>query len=145
MADETRHRTNRIARFGLPGPLRDRLVAAILRAEKTATTSLLAEWEAENDPLPEVGDRLTVVDSEERPVGVIELTDVGVIRLDQIDLDDARAEGEGFQSVAEWRREHERFWRERVIPRLPAPLAVPIGDDTKIVVERFKLLRRSEP
>jgi uncharacterized protein YhfF len=135
----------RIARFGLPGPLRERLVAAVVSGRKTATSSLLAEWDAENDALPEVGDRLTVVASDERPVGEIEITAVEVIRLGDADLGLARAEGEGFESVAEWRREHERFWRERVIPRLPAPLAAPPTDDTRIVVERFKLLRRSEP
>jgi uncharacterized protein YhfF len=135
----------RIARFGLPGPLRERLVAAVVSGRKTATSSLLAEWDAENDALPEVGDRLTVVDSDERPVGEIELTAVEEIRLGDADLELARAEGEGFETVDEWRREHERFWRERVIPRLPAPLATPLTDDTRIVVERFKLLRRSEP
>jgi uncharacterized protein YhfF len=135
----------RIARLGLPGPLRERLVAVVLNGRKTATSSLLAEWDAENDALPEVGDRLTVVDSDERPVGTIELTAVEVIRLGDADLTLAHAEGEGFETVDQWRREHERFWRERVIPRLPAPLAAPLSDDTRIVVERFRLLQRSEP
>ena len=32
-----------VAEFGFPGPLRDALVAAILRGEKTSTTGLLEE------------------------------------------------------------------------------------------------------
>jgi uncharacterized protein YhfF len=130
----------RLARFALPGPLRDRLVDAVLRGEKTATSSLLAEWDADNAPLPTIGDRLTVVDSDDRPVAVIEVTAVDVIRLGDVRIDIARSEGEGFSSVGEWRRAHEKFWRERVLPRLPAPLAKPLGDDTKIVVERFQLV-----
>jgi uncharacterized protein YhfF len=132
---------DRICRFGTPGPLRDRLVEAVLRGEKTATTSLLAEWEADRERVPRPGERQTVIDSDERPVAVIELTAADVIRLGDADLSLARDEGEGFKTVAEWRREHERFWRERVIPRLPAPLAVPLTDDTQIVVERFRLVK----
>ena len=124
----------------MPGPLRDRLVDAVRRGEKTATTSLLAEWEVDRAPLPEVDDRQTVIDSDDRPVAVIEVTAVDVIRLCDADLSLARDEGEGFNTVAEWRREHERFWREQVIPRFPAPLAGSPTDDTRIVVERFRLV-----
>jgi uncharacterized protein YhfF len=98
------------------------------------------EWEADRERVPEVGERQTVIDSDERPVAVIELTAADVIRLGDADLSLARDEGVGFKSVAEWRREHERFWRERVIPRLPAPLAASLTDDTPIVVERFRLV-----
>ena len=47
--------------FAFPGPLRDRLVAAILSGAKTATTGLVLEYERENEPLPEVGQLLAVV------------------------------------------------------------------------------------
>ena len=128
------------ARFGPPGPTRDRLVAAVLRGEKTATTSMLADWELEDEPLPSAGDRLDVIDSDEKRVAVIELLSVDVIRLGDADITLARDEGEGFNTVSEWRREHERFWRELVIPRLSGPLAVEVTDETPIVVERFRLV-----
>jgi uncharacterized protein YhfF len=112
----------------------------VLRGEKTATSSLLAEWDADNASLPEVGDRLTVIDSDDRPVSEIEIIAVDVMRLGDVDLELARAEGEGFASVDEWRDAHERFWRERVLPRLPAPLARSLDDDAEIVVERFRLV-----
>jgi uncharacterized protein YhfF len=117
--------------------LRDRIVDAVLRGEKTATSSLLAEWEADRETLPAVGDRLRVIDSEERAVAVIELVSVDVIRLGDADASLAGDEGEGFESVAEWREEHERFWSEQVLPELPDPTA--LTDETRIVVERFRL------
>lgn len=40
-----------IAEFGFPGPLRDKLVAAILAGIKTTTTALAAEYEREGEPL----------------------------------------------------------------------------------------------
>src|SRR5437764_98420 len=98
-----------VAHFAFPGSLRDRLVAAILSGEKTATSSLLIEYEEPGEDFPEVGGRSVVVDSAERPVCVIETTEVRVLRLDGVDEQFARDEGEGFESVAEWRAAHERF------------------------------------
>lgn len=119
----------RIAEFGAPGPLRDRLVAAVLRGEKTATSSLLAEWAEEGEPLPDPGELQTVVDSEGRAVGVIEVLAVDVVRLGDCDLQLALDEGEGFRSVAEWREAHEEFWAPR-----------DVDEDTSVVVERFRIV-----
>jgi uncharacterized protein YhfF len=126
-----------VCQFAFPGPLRDRLVAAVLRGEKTATSALLVEWEVEGAPLPAPGLLQSVIDSDGQPVAVIELTSVEVIRLGDADLQLALDEGEGFESVAQWRSEHERFWLEEVLPTLP--VAVSLSDDTRIVVERFRL------
>jgi uncharacterized protein YhfF len=57
-----------------------------------------------------------------------------------VDLGLAREEGEGFESVAEWRQAHERFWAEELIPRLPESMAGPLSDDAKVVVVRFRLV-----
>src|SRR5439155_16515640 len=56
----------RIAEFAFPGPLRDGLVAAILRGDKTATAGLAAEYEEDGEPVPEPGELQVVVDSEGR-------------------------------------------------------------------------------
>ena len=44
--------------------LREQLVAAVLRGEKTATAGLLVDYEQDGEPLPEVGERLALVDNE---------------------------------------------------------------------------------
>jgi uncharacterized protein YhfF len=129
-------------RFAFPGPARDRLVAAVLEGRKTATSSLLAEWLLDDQELPAVGDRREVLDSNDKPVAVIETTAVDVIRLGDADLALAHEEGEGFKSVAEWRAAHESFWAEDVIPRLPAHLAGPLNDGAKVVVVRFRVVSR---
>jgi len=126
-------------RFAIPGPERDRLVDAVLKGEKTATSSLLAEWLLDDQELPAVGDRRKVLDSDDNPVAVIETTAVDVIRLGDVDLALAHDEGEGFESVADWRRAHERFWTKEVMPRLPSSMAGPLIDDAKVVVVRFRL------
>jgi uncharacterized protein YhfF len=133
-----------VVEFAFPGELRDRLVAAVLAGEKTATTGLLVEWELDGEPIPQAGERFLVVDSSESPVAIIELEDVRVLRLADVDIAVAQDEGEGFNTVAEWRRDHEAFWNsyaDELRTRLDDP-AWRLVDDTPVVVERFRLINR---
>ena len=131
------------AEFGFPGtPLREQLVAAVLRGDKTATAGLLVDYERDGDPLPEVGERYAVVDNEGRDVAVIEVTEVRVLPIGDTDEQFARDEGEGFESVAEWREAHDRFWRSYA-GEIRDYLGDPdwdVTDDTLYVAERFRLV-----
>ena len=106
--------------------LRRKLVGAVLRGEKTATAGLYGE-----DPLAEAGSRWLLLDFDDEPVAIVETTEARVVRAGDVDLAFARDEGEGFESVAEWREAHERFWSHREIT-----------DDTLVVAERFRLVER---
>jgi len=130
------------AEFAFPGPLRDELVASILAGTKTATAALLAEYEREGERLPEVGDLAVVVDSENRPVAVIETTEVRVIPAGDVDLQLAIDEGEGFESVADWRAAHERFWHGAEMRAALGDPPIEVTDDTLVVAERFRLVER---
>ncbi|MEV5596412.1 ASCH domain-containing protein [Streptomyces sp. NPDC052496] len=128
--------------FAFPGPLRDRLVAAVLSGAKTTTTGLLADYEHEGDPLPRAGERYQVPDSDGRPVAVIEVTEVRVLRLADVDLRHAVDEGEGNETVADWRADHESYWHG---PEMRAALGDPdfrVDDDTQVVAERFRVVER---
>ena len=130
------------AEFGFPGSLRDRLVAAILRGEKTSTTGLYEEYRREGTPLEVVGQQELVVDSEGRGVAVIETTEVAVKRLGEVDLRFAIDEGEGFRTLEEWRAAHLSFFTS---PELVAALGDPpveVDDDTLVVCTRFRLVER---
>jgi uncharacterized protein YhfF len=105
-------RRMRKAEFGSPGTtLREQLVSAVLRGEKTATAGLLVDYERDGESLPELGECQAVVDNDGRDVAVIEITEVRVLRIGDADLSFARDEGEGFESVADWRAAHDRYWR----------------------------------
>lgn len=112
--------------------LRRTLVAAVLRGEKTATASLRAQYQPLTDePLPVPGDESLLQGYDDEPLGVVRTTDVRVVRAGDVDLQFARDEGEGFETVAEWRDVHERVWAEQAIT-----------DDTLIVCQRFTLIER---
>ncbi len=128
--------------LAFPGPLRDRLVAAVLSGAKTATTGLLAAYEAEGEALPEVGDRAALLDSRGRRVAVVETTAVRVLPLRDIDVRHAVDEGEGHESVAEWREGHEAFWHGAAVREILGDPGFTVDDDTPVVAERFRVVER---
>ncbi|MFE0174431.1 ASCH domain-containing protein [Streptomyces sp. NPDC059002] len=128
------------AEFAFPGPLRDQLVAAVLDGSKTSTTGLVVDYELAGDPLPAVGDRSVVVDSDDRPVGVIEVTGVRVVPLADVDLAHAVDEGEGCTTVAQWRAGHERFWHGDEMRAALGDPGFTVNDATALVLWRFRLV-----
>ncbi len=112
--------------------LRRKLVEAVLRGAKTATAGLRADFAPHtSEPLPQAGDRCVLLDFDDQAVALVETTELRVLRAADVDLAFAIDEGEGFETVADWRRAHEAFWKEQEI-----------GDDTLIVAERFKVVER---
>ena len=105
--------------------LRRQLVQAVLAGEKTATAGL-----ADEEETARAGDRFALYDEQDRVVGVVEVTEARVVPASEIDLKFARDEGEGFESVEDWRVAHERFF-ERAIP-----------DDTLVEAIRFRVVER---
>jgi uncharacterized protein YhfF len=132
------------AQFGFPGPLRDRLVAAILRGEKTSTTGLYEELVRTGEALIKVGERTLVVDSDENGVAVIETTSVEVCRFGDVDLDFAIAEGEGFETVEQWREAHVRFFESPELAAIVGDPPIVVDDDTLVVCERFRVVELLE-
>jgi uncharacterized protein YhfF len=130
-----------VAEFGFPGPLRDRLVAAILAAEKTSTTGLLEEYRREGEPVEEVGRRELVIDSDGRGVAVVETVEVEIKRMGDVDLQFAIDEGEGFTSVADWYAAHVRFFTSAAMTVLLGDPPVVIDDNTLVVCSRFRVVQ----
>jgi uncharacterized protein YhfF len=130
--------------FGDPGPLRDELTAAALSGAKTTTASLLADFEIEGEVLPEVGQRDILIDSAGQPVAVVETITCRISRLADVDDQHAIDEGEGYADAAEFRVSHEEYWNsylDDVRTKLGDPHFA-IGDDTPIVLERFRIFER---
>jgi len=141
MVDFSLGMERRICEFGFPGPLRDQLVDAGLSGVKTATSSLLADWQRDGEQPPAAGELQTVIDSAGTPVVIIEILGSEVVALGAVDDRVARAEGESYQTAAGWRSAHERFWREEVFRDWEGEVPV-LDDSTLVVVEWFRLRER---
>jgi len=130
--------------FGDPGPLRDELTALALSGAKTTTASLLADFEMEGEELPKEGQRDVLVDSAGRPIAVVETISCRVCRLADVDDQHAIDEGEGYSDATEFRVAHESYWNS-YIDQVRAHLGDPtfaLGDDTPVVLERFRIVER---
>jgi uncharacterized protein YhfF len=103
-------------------------VEAVLAGDKTATAGLHGVFE--DDPTPDPGDRFVLEDAQGARRAIVEVTEVRVIPAAEIDLQFARDEGEGFESVQDWHEAHERFFERTIEP------------DTLIDAIRFGIVER---
>ncbi len=100
---------------------------------KTATASLLWEYEADDEELPEPGDHSIITDWDGRPLCIIETTAVEIVPFNQVDAAHAAAEGDEDPSLPRWREVHWRAFSRTCerIGREPA-------EDMPVVCERFR-------
>ncbi len=104
-------------RWGEGAAMADELGGLIAKGTKTATCSALAEWEADGDALPQVGDLTMVLSGTGEPLCIIEIAEVRLQRFNQVDADFAWEEGEGDRSLEHWREVH-RFFFSRSLARI---------------------------
>ncbi|QYJ04989.1 ASCH domain-containing protein [Nocardioides panacisoli] len=123
--------------FGATPEHADELLALVLEGTKTATASALWDYEAEDEPLPEVGTLGIVLDSAGRPQALLVTTEVTVVPFDEVDEEHARLEGEGDRSLAYWRQVHEEFFTDH------ATHGHGFRSDMPVVLERFEVLHRA--
>lgn len=117
--------------FGNTPEMADALGGFVAGRVKTATTSALEAYEP-GEPLPHVGELSVVLDGSEKPLCVVETTEVRVLPFADVDAAFAFDEGEGDRSLAYWRRAHRRFFSET----LPGPF----DEKMQVVCERFRLV-----
>ena len=122
----------RTVEFGNPGGSRDRLISLIIDGNKRATAGTL-EWDyvAENEPIESVGEKLAVLDNENRHIATIQATRVEVKRFADVPTEFALAEAEGDLSGDDFRASHFAFWSK---------LGLDIKDETEIVLVYFDLI-----
>ncbi|CAG0966544.1 hypothetical protein ANAEL_00940 [Anaerolineales bacterium] len=133
-ADSPYHQKIYVAEgFGDGAALADELGGLIAGGIKTGTCSSLWEWQAEGNPIPEVGLVTIVLDGKGQPICIIETTEVTV--HNEVDADFARAEGEGDLSLAYWQKAHKTFF-SRTLPKIGKEFS----EHMPLVCERFKLI-----
>lgn len=95
---------------------------------KRATTSRVADYGPDGEPMPKVGDHSVVLDGEGLPICIIRTTAVEICPFGEVDEAFAWDEGEGDRTLADWRRGHEWYF---------ATIGDPVTDATPVVLERF--------
>ena len=90
----------------------DTLARLVVTGRKTATASVYALYELENEPLPAIGAHSVVLNARGEAVCIIQTTRVRVMPFDQVSPAHAYKEGEGDRSLAYWRASHKAFFND---------------------------------
>ncbi|MEM7126386.1 MAG: ASCH domain-containing protein [Chloroflexota bacterium] len=121
--------------FGDSPEMTEQLASLILEGTKTATCSALWDYEADDEPLPLVGEKCILLDGKDAPVCIIEITEVEIRPFNQVDARFASDEGEGDRSLGFWRRVHWDFFS-----RTLAQIGQEPAEDMPLVCERFRVI-----
>jgi uncharacterized protein YhfF len=121
--------------FGSGPKMADELSALVVQGIKTATTSVVWEYEAEGEALPQVGELSIILDGKGDPICIIETTEIKVKPFNQVDAQFAYDEGEGDRSFAYWRDVHWGIYQRELakISKAPHP-------EMEVVCERFRVV-----
>ena len=121
----------RSVEFGTPGPMRNRLNDLIINGNKRATAGLLKEdYIDEGEEIEFVGERLAILDNDEKQIGIIKVTRVEVLEFKDVPTEFALAEAEGDLSGDDFRQSHSKFWNS---------VEVDVKPETKVVTVYFDL------
>ncbi len=97
--------------FGYGKQVGDALAELVKSGKKTATTSALELYEADESQ-PKVGDYNIILNGSGSPVCITQTERVEIINFDEVTADHAYREGEGDQSLAYWRKVHQQFFEK---------------------------------
>ena len=121
----------RSVEFGTPGPMRNRLNDLIINGNKRATAGLLKEdYIDEGEEIEYVGERLAILDNDQKQIGVIKVTRVEVLEFKDVPTEFALAEAEGDLSGDDFRQSHSKFWNS---------VRIEVKPETKVVTVYFDL------
>lgn len=111
----------------------------VLNNIKMATSPSLWWHQANNEPLPKVGDLNIVTNWEGEAQCIIETTNVSIIPFNETTEEYAELEGEGDKSLAYWKRVHWDYYHRELNDTSFTPV-----ENMPIVCERFKVVFRNK-
>lgn len=115
--------------------LANRLGDLVLRGTKTATSSLVWTYEAENEALPKAEDLSVIINWNSDPLCIIETTEAEVKPFNTVDAAFAYDEGEGDRSLAYWRSVHWEFFAKEC-----KAIGREASETMPVVCERFRIV-----
>jgi uncharacterized protein YhfF len=117
--------------FGTPGAMRDRLNDLIINGNKRATAGLLKEdYIDEGEEIEFAGERLAILDNDQKQIGIIKVTRVEVLEFKDVPTEFALAEAEGDLTGDDFRQSHLKFWNS---------VGVDVKPESKVVTVYFDL------
>ena len=111
------------------------LADLVVQGEKQATASLLWSYEADNEPLPEVGQLSVITNWKGEPQCIVEVTEVEIKPYIEVTAEFAFIEGEGDKSLEYWRKVHWEFFSKECDENGKQPT-----EEMLVILEQFKVI-----
>lgn len=121
--------------FGDSPKMADELGHLVKSGTKTATCSMLWEYEQGNEVMSKEGDIHIILDGNGSPLCIIRIIEVTVKPYNEVDAQFAYEEGEGDRSLAYWREVHWTFFSRNC-----SSADTEVREDMPLVCERFRVL-----
>jgi uncharacterized protein YhfF len=121
--------------FGDSAELSAQLILLVLSGSKTATASLVWEWEYDGEQLPIIGHQEALLDWSNKFVGIIQTTTANILPFNSVSERFAALEGEGDLSLSDWRKQHWDFF-QTICNRIGKPAE----KDMPVLCQEFKLV-----
>jgi uncharacterized protein YhfF len=121
--------------FGLGSEDARELCGLVLEGKKTATASLVWEYEDKPEDAPVLHGYSVVTDFEGHPQCVLQTTELRVVPFGKVDAEFAADEGEGDLSLDHWRKVHWDYFSRRC-----AAVGKEASEEMLVNCERFRLL-----
>jgi uncharacterized protein YhfF len=111
------------------------LGALVVAGIKTATCSLLWEYETDGTTIPQVDEYSIILDGLGHPLCMIQTIEVNIKAFNEVKADFAYDEGENDRSLLSWRKDHWNYF-SRICPTLGKT----IHECMPVVCERFRVV-----
>ena len=111
------------------------LAELTLNGTKRATAGAVWSYEAEGEAIPQPGDLSIIVNWQEEPVCIIEITQIDIVPYNEVSEEFARVEGEGDKSLTYWKKVHWEFFSEEM-----EALGREAEESMPVACERFRVI-----
>ncbi len=132
---EANERFYEAIRIGTEDDAADEGARLILNGEKTATSSLLWEYEQSGKPLPTVGALSVVEDGRGNPVCIVETTWIEIVPFGEVDAQFASEYSESDGTLESW---NQIFWA--YYSQVCESAGRKMSMNTPLVCERFRIV-----
>ena len=127
--------TYEVFSFGNTDIMADELVQLVKAEKKTATSSVFCFYEMEGAALPQGGKLSILCNSKNEAECIMLTTKVYTTSFNLVSEEHAYKEGEGNQSLDDWREGHQAFFTEAL-----AQCKQVFDENMLIVCEKFKVI-----
>ena len=112
--------------------MRQRLTALSLAGTKVATAGLWQQdYVDEGEDIETVGERQALLDDDDAVAAIVEITRVETHPMHAVPWEFADAEGEGFESIEDWRSGHASYFAKH---------GIAVDDNTPFVCVWFRVV-----